>query len=231
MEEVKKTTTRKKTTKSKEEERLFTMEELKAEMAKMMLEMQMKQEQEKAEIELQLRKEIEEDIKKEQESIAKKKQVINTMQNVDLSREVLCRSVCCGELGILSNEGMFYEFDNYGSEQFISIRELRAMLNSKGKAFFSVPYIIVDDEEAIDVLKLRDKYEKMWYLNDIPALFNNHTEEEIVNKFNEMSQYTRMTIIEKLMAMYKDGTFKQQINDGLEVVTLINRLFKIKINE
>ena len=83
-----------------------------------------------------------------------------------------------------------------------------------------------DDEKAIKKLGLEKLYAELAYLDDLKTFFENNYEDEIVQKLNKLSDFSRMQVFEKLKQMVKDKTFID-----MDVRELIKKHYTIDIFE
>ena len=116
-----------------------------------------------------------------------------------------------------------YILENEGDMESIQFNELRSLKNAHPK-FFTIPLIIVDDEKAVKKLGLEKLYSELAYLNDLKSFFENNYEDEIVQKLNNLSDFSRMQVFEKLKQMVKDKTFID-----MDVRELIKKHYTIDI--
>lgn len=240
MEEVKKTTTRKKVTGTAKKEAVETkitdtnmsVQTLAEEQMRKMLEEMLEKEREKIRQEERekLLSEVKQDNKKEIEELNNEKSKIDrkiqVRNDVDWNREVLVRSVCHGVLGVATRDGGFYSFEDYGDEHFITLRELKSLKASTPR-YFLEPWFIVDDEEAVEILRLQSVYDKYFRVDNIIAFFNNNKREDIVNILKDTPQYHRMNMIERLFAMYKED--KKSVS--ADIRELIQELYGIRLED
>ena len=156
------------------------------------------------------------------EELRNSKQAIsNEIQENDY---VTIRNVSTGSVvvGTRNNE---YILESEGDIERVQFNELRSLKNAHPK-FFTIPLIIVDDEKAVKKLGLEKLYSELAYLNDLKTFFENNYEDEIVQKLNKLSDFSRMQVFEKLKQMVKDKTFID-----MDVRELIKKHYTIDIFE
>ena len=136
-----------------------------------------------------------------------------TIRNVSTSSVIV---------GTRNNE---YILENEGDIERIQFNELRSLKNAHPK-FFTIPLIVIDDEKAIKKLGLEKLYSELAYLDDLKTFFENNYEDEIVKKLNNLSDFSRMQVFEKLKQMVKDKTFID-----MDVRELIKKHYTIDIFE
>ena len=137
---------------------------------------------------------------------------------------VTIRNVSTGSVvvGTRNNE---YILESEGDIERVQFNELRSLKNAHPK-FFTIPLIVIDDEKAVKKLGLEKLYSELAYLNDLKSFFENNYEDEIVQKLNKLSDFSRMQVFEKLKQMVKDKTFID-----MDVRELIKKHYTIDIFE
>ena len=137
---------------------------------------------------------------------------------------VTIRNVSTGSVvvGTRNNE---YILESEGDIERVQFNELRSLKNAHPK-FFTIPLIVIDDEKAVKKLGLEKLYSELAYLNDLKTFFENNYEDEIVQKLNNLSDFSRMQVFEKLKQMVKDKTFID-----MDVRELIKKHYTIDIFE
>ena len=156
------------------------------------------------------------------EELRNSKQAIsNEIQENDY---VTIRNVSTGSVvvGTRNNE---YILESEGDIERVQFNELRSLKNAHPK-FFTIPLIVIDDEKAVKKLGLEKLYSELAYLNDLKTFFENNYEDEIVQKLNNLSDFSRMQVFEKLKQMVKDKTFID-----MDVRELIKKHYTIDIFE
>ena len=128
-----------------------------------------------------------------------------TSNEIQENDYVTIRNVSTGSVvvGTRNNE---YILESEGDIERVQFNELRSLKNAHPK-FFTIPLIVIDDEKAIKKLGLEKLYSELAYLNDLKSFFENNYEDEIVQKLNKLSDFSRMQVFEKLKQMVKDKTF------------------------
>ena len=156
------------------------------------------------------------------EELRNSKQAIsNDIQENDY---VTIRNVSTGSV-VVGTRNDEYILENEGDMESIQFNELRSLKNAHPK-FFTIPLVVVDDEKAIKQLGLEKLYAELAYLDDLKTFFENNYEDEIVQKLNKLSDFSRMQVFEKLKQMVKDKTFID-----MDVRELIKKHYTIDIFE
>ena len=156
------------------------------------------------------------------EELKNSKQTIS--DDIQENDYVTIRNVSTGSVvvGTRNNE---YILENEGDIERVQFNELRSLKNAHPK-FFTIPLIVIDDEKAVKKLGLEKLYSELAYLNDLKSFFENNYEDEIVQKLNKLSDFSRMQVFEKLKQMVKDKTFID-----MDVRELIKKHYTIDIFE
>ena len=156
------------------------------------------------------------------EELKNSKQAIS--DDIDGNDYVTIRNVSTGSVvvGTRNNE---YILESEGDIERVQFNELRSLKNAHPK-FFTIPLIVIDDEKAVKKLGLEKLYSELAYLNDLKTFFENNYEDEIVQKLNKLSDFSRMQVFEKLKQMVKDKTFID-----MDVRELIKKHYTIDIFE
>ena len=156
------------------------------------------------------------------EELRNSKQAIS--DDIDGNDYVTIRNVSTGSVvvGTRNNE---YILESEGDIERVQFNELRSLKNAHPK-FFTIPLIVIDDEKAVKKLGLEKLYSELAYLNDLKTFFENNYEDDIVQKLNNLSDFSRMQVFEKLKQMVKDKTFID-----MDVRELIKKHYTIDIFE
>ena len=180
-----------------------------------------------------------EDFKSLQEQMKQMMDLLNSKQNeieelknskqaisddIDGNDYVTIRNVSTGSV-VVGTRNDEYILENEGDMESIQFNELRSLKNAHPK-FFTIPLIVIDDEKAVKKLGLEKLYSELAYLNDLKSFFENNYEDEIVQKLNKLSDFSRMQVFEKLKQMVKDKTFID-----MDVRELIKKHYTIDIFE
>jgi hypothetical protein len=140
-------------------------------------------------------------------------------KQIDLDREILCKSVVSGSLKYISKKnGMEVVWANYGDEQYVDATELVAMKASQPK-FLTEPWLYIDDEELVEHLGLKQLYEKVNKSIDINELFNKSAK-EVKQIIIGLPRNLQETIADKAREAIK----KETLNDRRVIRTLEEEL-------
>lgn len=125
---------------------------------------------------------MKENKKEKVENINKDKAVksrpkVKKRKNINLNKEVPCKSVSDGVVGYVSKRtGMEFIWENYGDEHWLEVSELIYM-KSTSSMFFTKPLILVDDEETAEYLGLTSMYNVLSLIEDIEEFYSKDIEE------------------------------------------------------
>lgn len=144
--------------------------------------------------------------------------------NIDRKRTVPVVSVSDFPIGYnckLTN--MYIKWANYGDEHYMPIEEVLNM-NSDSEKYLRTPWLIVDDEEFMNVMGLSELYDLVFELEDLDKFFKQGVR-TIKEKLNELSQGMRNDVLNRAVSMVYNG----EINN-LAVVSMLKREFHIDID-
>lgn len=112
--------------------------------------------------------EVEEKADKKVEEQPKKRK---SAPKIDLSEMIPVRSIVFGKLVYVSKKtGIKFIWENKGDEEYIEFGELMTMKASSPK-FLKSPFLIVDDEDAVEKLGLTKMYEENSMVDDLDGFF------------------------------------------------------------
>ena len=129
-----------------------------------------------------------------------------TIDDIGLDEEVPCMSIVFGGLIYLSPiNGATYKWHKIGDVQYLTVKELISMNNSK-PVFLNRPWIILQDVRAINKFRLMSKYEDVAKINQLKKLFDTGD----INKISETIESAlvsgmREVVISKVRTMYNNG--------------------------
>jgi len=154
--------------------------------------------------------------------IAVKEQEIKVKKKVNLDKLVDVRSIVSGTLSVKTKLEE-YNFSQYGDIQEISIGELKS-LKSSSPRYFTLPMFIIEDEEAVEVCGLKEFYEKISFINNLPKFFNSNSEDEVIKKIKEIPQYLRLEVVNRVTELWKSKEFRD-----VDVAKLFKKLFEVDL--
>ena len=90
---------------------------------------------------------------------------------IPLDEEIAVRSVTFGGLTWISSKtNAHYRWNEIGAVEYIQFGELITM-NNTSQAFLKEPYVILQDERAVEYFRLKPVYEKIAVVNSLEDLF------------------------------------------------------------
>lgn len=90
---------------------------------------------------------------------------------IPLDEEIAVRSVTFGGLTWISSKtNSHYRWNEIGAIEYIQFGELITMNNTQ-QAFLTEPYVILQDERAVEYFRLKPVYEKIAVVNSLEDLF------------------------------------------------------------
>lgn len=123
--------------------------------------------------------------------------------DIDNNEEVACKSITYGGLTYISPiDSSIYRWDKLGAIQYLTVKELITMNNTK-PAFLNRPWIILQDIRAVNKFRLMPKYEDVAEINKLKKYIS----ENNIDKINEiidngLKAGMREVIISKVRSMY-----------------------------
>ena len=127
-----------------------------------------------------------------------------TPREFSLTDEVECFSMCQGELVYVSRKtGETTRWSNFGESEFLTIGALIEMRNTQPK-FFSKPWIMIEDKEVLEYLRVVKYYKGIPNLKDFDELFNLPTE-EMYSKIAEFSDATKNIVAHRALELIEEG--------------------------
>lgn len=91
--------------------------------------------------------------------------------NIPLDEEIAVRSVTFGGLTWISPKtNAHYRWNEIGAVEYIQFGELITM-NNTSQAFLTEPYVILQDERAVEYFRLKPVYEKIAVVDSLEELF------------------------------------------------------------
>lgn len=130
--------------------------------------------------------------------------------------DVLVKNGFAGRLVYVSRkDGYEIIFEKFGSEEFLTIEELRSAKNSYPK-FFKNNWFIIEDEDVIYDLGLEKYYENSLNIQEFENIFN-LPQDEMIAKINKLSNGQKKSLIYKAIEKIEDGTIdSRKIIESLE---------------
>lgn len=137
------------------------------------------------------------------EVVAPVKNNVKYKKEVDLKMLVSCRNVTSGSLIYVSKKtGLEVNWSKLDDEEYIDVGELLTMKNGQPR-FLTEPWIMVDDDDVVDYLGLRDMYDNIILKDELESFFR-LSPDEIEAKLKIAPQGTRTLIAEQARIMIEN---------------------------
>ena len=130
----------------------------------------------------------------------------DTIEDIGMDEEVPCMSITFGGLIYTSPiTGATYKWHKIGDVEYLSMKELVSMNNSK-PVFLNRPWIILQDVRAINKFRLMSKYEEVAKVNQLKKLFATGDTKQISDTIDSaLKSGMREVVISKIRTMYNNG--------------------------
>ena len=130
----------------------------------------------------------------------------DTIEDIGMDEEVPCMSITFGGLIYTSPiTGATYKWHKIGDVEYLSMKELVSMNNSK-PVFLNRPWIILQDVRAINKFRLMSKYEEVAKVNQLKKLFATGDTKQISDTIDSaLKSGMREVVISKVRTMYNNG--------------------------
>ena len=130
----------------------------------------------------------------------------DTIEDIGMDEEVPCMSITFGGLIYTSPiTGATYKWHKIGDVEYLSMKELISMNNSK-PVFLNRPWIILQDVRAINKFRLMSKYEEVAKVNQLKKLFASGDTKQISDTIDSaLKSGMREVVISKVRTMYNNG--------------------------
>lgn len=170
--------------------------------------------EEKVEVKEESKPEPKKEVKQEQPKEEPKRRV---KKQIERNALIPCRSIVYGGLTFKSKKtGAVIVWENYGIVEDVEYQDLQGM-KASGSRFLKEPWIIPEDEEVIDALKLREIYDEIVDLEDLEGFFK-QSFAQIQESIGKIPDGMKELLKSKAVEMIK----KEELND-LRIVKLIDR--------
>ena len=130
----------------------------------------------------------------------------DTIDDIGMDEEVPCMSITFGGLVYTSPiTGATNKWHKIGDEEYLSVKELISMNNSK-PVFLNRPWIILQDIRAVNKFRLMSKYEEVAKVNQLKKLFATGDTKLIEATIESaLKSGMREVVISKVRTMYNNG--------------------------
>lgn len=134
-----------------------------------------------------------------------------------------CRSTTHGELIYISKRsGERVIWDDYGDVQDITMGELKNLYASS-PSFINDVLFVIDDEQAVDALKLTKLYETIFDIGNLEDFFNKDYD-ELEKMLEKLPKGLKKTVASKAGEMVKDGSL-----DSRAKIKLVEEKLKVDL--
>lgn len=130
----------------------------------------------------------------------------SSIDDIGMDEEVPCMSITFGGLVYTSPiTGATYKWHKIGDVEYLTIKELISMNNSK-PVFLNRPWIILQDLRAVNKFRLMSKYEEVAKVNQLKKLFSSGNTDLIKSTIDSaLKSGMRDVVISKVRTMYNNG--------------------------
>ena len=130
----------------------------------------------------------------------------SSIDDIGMDEEVPCMSITFGGLVYTSPiTGATYKWHKIGDVEYLTIKELISMNNSK-PVFLTRPWIILQDLRAVNKFRLMSKYEEVAKVNQLKKLFSSGNTDLIKSTIDSaLKSGMRDVVISKVRTMYNNG--------------------------
>lgn len=150
----------------------------------------------------------------------------DTIEDIGMDEEVPCMSITFGGLVYTSPiTGATYKWHKIGDVEYLTIKELVSMNNSK-PVFLNRPWIILQDVRAINKFRLMSKYEEVAKVNQLKKLFATGDTKLISETIDSaLRSGMREVVISKVRTMYNNGVL-----NNTHIIKLLEEKLRFEIS-
>lgn len=148
-----------------------------------------------------------------------------TIEDIGMDEEVPCMSITFGGLVYTSPiTGATYKWHKIGDVEYLSVKELISMNNSK-PVFLNRPWIILQDIRAVNKFRLMSKYEEVAKVNQLKKLFATGDTKLIEATIESaLKSGMREVVISKVRTMYNNGVL-----NNTHIIRLLEEKLRFEI--
>ena len=149
----------------------------------------------------------------------------DTIDDIGMDEEVPCMSITFGGLVYTSPiTGATYKWHKIGDVEYLTVKELISMNNSK-PVFLNRPWIILQDIRAVNKFRLMSKYEEVAKVNQLKKLFATGNMELIESTIESaLKSGMREVVISKVRTMYNNKTL-----NNTHIIRLLEKKLRFEI--
>ena len=165
-------------------------------------------------IEQEEEKKKEDDVKVEETPKPKQRK---TRKQIDRRALIPCRSLVYGGLIFKSKKtGAHIVWENYGIVEDVEYQDLQAM-KASGSKFLKVPWIVPEDDEVIETLRLQGVYNNIIDLEDLNSFFK-LSKDEMIKKIDSIPEGMKELLKSKAVSMIKN----EELND-IRIIRMLDK--------
>lgn len=145
-------------------------------------------------------------------------------KEIPLNTLVACRNASKAELRYVSKKQMGYEvvWEKFGSIEYLELNELISLRNAYPR-FFKDGWLIIDDVEIIEYLKLQKYYENIIDIDNLDKIFDKPLE-EFKSALQKLPQGFKDTVVQRARELRNEGKF-----DSINKVEAMEKAFNIDL--
>ena len=149
----------------------------------------------------------------------------DTIDDIGMDEEVPCMSITFGGLVYTSPiTGATYKWHKIGDVEYLTVKELISMNNSK-PVFLNKPWIILQDIRAVNKFRLMSKYEEVAKVNQLKKLFATGDTKLIEATIESaLKSGMREVVISKVRTMYNNGVL-----NNTHIIRLLEEKLRFEI--
>ena len=146
--------------------------------------------------------------------------IVSRKVSIPLDEEIAVRSVTFGGLTWISPKtNAHYRWNEIGAVEYIQFGELVTM-NNTSQAFLTEPYVILQDERAVEYFRLKPVYEKIAVVDSLEELFK---EGDLV-KIEQALRNIRNTSMRNVAISKIKELRSTHVLNNIDVIRLIERI-------
>ena len=149
----------------------------------------------------------------------------DAIDDIGMDEEVPCMSITFGGLVYTSPiTGATYKWHKIGDVEYLTVKELISMNNSK-PVFLNRPWIILQDIRAVNKFRLMSKYEEVAKVNQLKKLFATGNIKLIEDTIESaLKSGMREVVISKVRTMYNNGVL-----NNTHIIRLLEEKLRFEI--
>lgn len=149
----------------------------------------------------------------------------DTIDDIGMDEEVPCMSITFGGLVYTSPiTGATYKWHKIGDVEYLTVKELISMNNSK-PVFLNRPWIILQDIRAVNKFRLMSKYKEVAKVNQLKKLFATGDTKLIEATIESaLKSGMREVVISKVRTMYNNGVL-----NNTHIIRLLEEKLRFEI--